>query len=142
MQARARVHAVNAGRARLECESAAAACGACAGRGGCALRWLVGSAPPTLEVEAAATGGRSLRPGDGVIVEVEEGELLRAAAVGYLPPVAGLLAGPVAVAALIPGTEAAVLAGAVLGLVAGWLASRAWLRRFPPRYRLRTADAP
>ena len=34
----------------------------------------------------------------------------------------------------------AALAGAVLGLTVGWGASRAWLRRSPPRYRLRAAE--
>jgi len=50
-------------------------------------------------------------------------------------------AGPAAAAALMPGSELAALAGAVLGLAAGWGAARAWLRRSPPRYRLRTAEA-
>ncbi len=141
MQARARVQSVQAGRLRLECESPAVACGACAGRGRCALRWLAGPGNPELDVADPAPEGAPLRPGDGVIIEVDDGELLRAAALAYVPPLAGLLAGPVAVAVLTPGSELAALAGAVLGLVAGWGASRAWLRRSPPRYRLRTAEA-
>ena len=140
MQARARVHAVHAGRVRLECESPAQACGACAGRGGCALRWLAGPGNPQLDVTHPLPEGAPLRPGDGVIIEVDDGELLRAAALAYLPPLAGLLAGPVAAAALTPGSELAALAGAALGLVAGWGASRAWLRRSPPRYHLRVAE--
>ena len=140
MQARARVHAVEAHRVRLECESPAAACGACAGRGRCALRWLAGPGHPSLDVESSAAAGPPLRPGDGVIIEVDDGELLRAAALAYLPPLVGLLAGPVAAAALTPGSELAALAGAVLGLATGWGAARAWLRRSPPRYRLRTAE--
>lgn len=92
------------------------------------------------EVVDPAPGGRALSPGDGVILEVEDGELLRAAALAYLPPLAGLLGVPLAVAALAPGNEPAVLAGAVLGLAAGWGAARAWLRRAPPRYRLRVAE--
>jgi sigma-E factor negative regulatory protein RseC len=140
MQARARVHAVHAGRVRLECESPAQACGACAGRGGCALRWLAGPGNPELDVAPPAPEGAPLRPGDGVIIEVDDGELLRAAALAYVPPLAGLLAGPVVVAALIPGSELAALAGALVGLAAGWGASRAWLRRSPPRYHLRIAE--
>ena len=76
-----------------------------------------------------------------MIIEVEDGELLRAAALAYLPPLTGLLAGPVAAAALAPGSELAAMACAVLGLVAGWGASRVWLRRSPPRYRLTTPEA-
>ncbi|HEX9208079.1 MAG TPA: SoxR reducing system RseC family protein [Steroidobacteraceae bacterium] len=141
MQARARVQAVQAGRVRLECESPEEACGACAGRGRCALRWLAAPGHPQLDMAHPVLDVSPLRPGDGVIIEIDDGELLRAAALAYVPPLAGLLAGPVAVSVLTPGSELAALAGAVLGLVAGWGASRAWLRRSPPRYRLRTAEA-
>jgi len=141
MEARARVHAVHAGRVRLECESPAQACGACTGSRGCALRWLAGPANPNLEVAQPVADATPLHPGDGVIIEVDDGELLRAAAIAYMPPLAGLLAGPAAAAALTPGSELAALAGAVVGLAAGWGASRAWLRRAPPRYRLRMAEA-
>jgi sigma-E factor negative regulatory protein RseC len=140
MQARARVRAVNAGRVRLECESPAQACGACAGRRGCALRWLAGPGNPQIDVAAPVPEGAPLRPGDGVMIEVDDGELLRAAALAYVPPLAGLLAGPVAAAALAPGSELPALAGAVVGLAAGWAASRAWLRRSPPRYRLQIVE--
>ena len=84
--------------------------------------------------------GAPLRAGDGVIIEVDDGELLRAAALAYVPPLVGLLAGPVAATGLAPGSELAALAGAVLGLAAGWSAARAWLLRSPPRYRLRMAE--
>ena len=141
MQARARVRAVEQGRLRLECESPAEACGACAGRSRCALRWLAGPGNPQLDVAHPEPQGAPLRPGDGVIIEVDDSELLRAAALAYVPPLAGLLAVPVAVATLVPGSELAALAGAVLGLVAGWGASRVWLRRSPPRYRLATPEA-
>jgi sigma-E factor negative regulatory protein RseC len=141
VQARARVQDVRAGRALLACDVAADTCGACAARRGCALRWLAGTGKSILDVAETSQDGPALRPGDGVIVEVDDGELLRAAALAYVPPVAGLLAAPLVVAALLPGSEPAVLAGAVLGLVAGWGAARALLRRLPPRYRLRMAEA-
>lgn len=132
---------MRAGRVLLECEAAAAACAACAGRrGGCALRWLAGPGNAMLDVVDPAPRGPALQPGDGVIVEVDDGELLRAAALAYLPPLAGLLAVPLVVAVLLPGHEAAALAGAALGLLAGWGVARAWLRRSPPRYRLRIAE--
>jgi len=141
MQARARVREVEPGRVRLECESSAEVCGACAGRGRCALRWLAGPANPMLEVAHPTPDSMPLSSGDGVIIEVDDGELLRAAALAYVPPLVGLLAGAVATMALLPGSEPAALAGAVLGLLAGWSAARAWLRRSPPRYRLRAAEA-
>jgi sigma-E factor negative regulatory protein RseC len=136
------VREVRAQRVLLECESAVDACGACAGRGRCAMRWLAGPGHSTLDVDTPATPGPPLRPGDGVIIEVDDGELLRTAALAYVPPLAGLLAGPVVAAMLRPGSEPVALAGALVGLAAGWGAARAWLRRSPPRYRLRPAEAP
>jgi positive regulator of sigma E activity len=106
------------------------------------MRWLARPGQSTLDVDTAATSGPPFRAGDGVIIEVDDGELLRAAALAYVPPLAGLLAGPVVAAMLQPGSESVALAGAVVGLAAGWGAARAWLRRSPPRYRLRPAEAP
>lgn len=140
MQARARVQDVRAGRVLLECEAPAEACGGCGRRRGCALRWLAGPGSSRLDVADPVPGGPALRPGDGVIIEVDEGELFRAAALAYLPPLAGMLVVPLVVAAASPGSEPAVAAGAAIGLVAGWGAARAWLRRSPPRYRLRTVE--
>lgn len=94
-----------------------------------------------LEVAHPASHGPPLRPGDHVIIEVDDGELLRAAAFAYLPPLVGLLAGPIAAATLAPGSELTALAGAVLGLATGWGAARLCLRRSPPRYRLTRAEA-
>jgi len=94
-----------------------------------------------LEVAHPAAHGLPMHPGDHVIIEVDDGELLRAAALAYLPPLVGLLAGPVAAATLVPGSEPTALAGAVLGLAVGWGVARLWLRRSPPRYRLSQAEA-
>ena len=106
------------------------------------MRWLAGPGQTTLEVEHTTPPALPLRPGDGVIIDVDDGELLRAAALAYLPPLAGLLGGPVVAALLWPGSELLALAGALAGLAAGWGAARAWLRRSPPRYRLRPAGSP
>ena len=122
MEARARVHAVHAGRVRLECESPAQACGACSGSRGCALRWLAGPGNPQLDVAHPMPEGAPLRAGDGVIIEVDDGQLLRAAAIAYMPPLAALLASPAAAAALTSGSELAALAGAVAVSTGGTLA--------------------
>lgn len=106
------------------------------------MRWLAGPGHSTLDVDTPAIPGAPLRPGDGVIIDVDDGELLRAAALAYVPPLAGLLAGPVVAAMLQPGSEPVALTGALVGLAAGWGAARAWLRRSPPRYRLRPVEAP
>lgn len=141
MKAVARVRNVRGGRAILSCEDPPAACSACGGGRGCALRWL-SSTDGVLEVALPTAGDRPLAPGDGVVLEVAEGELLRAAALAYLPPLAGLLAGAVLARTVLPGAEMAALALSVAGLAAGWALSRAWLRRRPPRYTLTVGEAP
>lgn len=137
METRARVRDARDGRVWLECASVPSACGACSGARGCALRWVAGSDKASLEIADPRIDDRPLRTGDGVTVEIDDGELLRAAALAYVPPLAGMLAGSGVGAVGVLGSEPAALAGAVLGLVAGWGSARAWLRRFPPRYRVR-----
>jgi sigma-E factor negative regulatory protein RseC len=137
MKAAARVREVNGSRARLECDTATLACAACAGRGGCALKRLAGSREPRLEVPARAIDGAPLVPGSRVTVEVAEGELLGAALRAYLPPLAGVLAGPLLARAGAGGGEGVILLCALAGLLIGWLVSRAWLRRSPPRVAVR-----
>jgi len=105
------------------------------------LRWLAGPGDSMLEVVHPASHGPPMHPGDHVIIEVDDGELLRAAALAYVPPLVGLLAGPVAAATLVPRSEPTAPAAALLGLAAGWGAARLWLRRSPPRYRLSQAEA-
>jgi len=143
MRATARVHDVREGRAWLACETAAVACAACAGGRGCALRWLGrAGGGTTLEVPARGVDGRRLAPGDGVILEVSDGELLRSAALAYLPPLAGLLGGPLAAILLDFRSEPVAVLAAALGLALGWGASRSWLRHSPPRYEIRAAEQP
>jgi len=95
-----------------------------------------------LEVPAEAADGRRLATGDGILLEVSDGELLRAAMLAYLPPLAGLLAGAGGATVLAPGMQATAMLASLAGLVAGWAVSRAWLRRSPPRYRLQVEEAP
>jgi len=138
MRATARVLDVRDGRALLSCDVEAAACDGCRSGRGCALRWLARSAGARLEVPDTSADGRRLVADDGVALEVSDGELLRATALAYVPPLAGLLAGPLLERAVSAGGDgvSAVIAAAV-GLALGWGASRAWLRRSPPRYELR-----
>ena len=140
MKTVARVCDVQGDRAVLSCETATSACSACGGRG-CALRWLSPRAG-LLEVPLQTPGVPGLAPGDSVVVEVGEGELLRAAALAYLAPLGGLLAGALSAWLAFPGAEAAALAMAGAGLIAGWAGSRVRLRSRPPRYSLTLGDAP
>ena len=141
MKAAARVLEVNGERARLGCDSAAAGCPACAGRGGCALQRLAGARESRLEVPTHAVDGALLVTGSRVWLEVENGALLRAAARACLPPLAGLLAVPLLVRATTADAgEGALLLGAVAGLMLGWAAARAWLRRSPPQFAVWMAE--
>ena len=142
MKTVARVQEVREGSAHLVCETRTAACDACSGGRGCALRWLSGPGGAVLEVPAQDGGGRRLGAGDDVIVEVIDGELLRAAAIAYLPPLAGLLAGAVAGHLLRSEAEVAAPLLAVTGLACGWVLSRTWLRRRPPQCRLTRGEGP
>ena len=142
MRTTARVRDVRDGRAWLACEAAASTCHACSGGRGCALRWLARADGAELEVPAEAADGRRLATGDGILLEVSDGELLRAAMLAYLPPLAGLLLGAGGATVLAPGMQATAMLASLAGLVAGWAVSRAWLRRSPPRYRLQVEEAP
>jgi sigma-E factor negative regulatory protein RseC len=137
MEATARVVAVSDGRARLACEDEAA-CGACGSGRGCAIRWFAGSRR-TLEVPDLTDDHQPLRPGQRVTIEAGEGEVLRAAAVVYLPPLAGLLVGAVLGRWITAGDERGAMALAALGGVAGWWIARRLSRRSPPRMRVRQA---
>jgi len=132
MQATARVLTVRDGRARIACDDRSA-CGACGGGGRCALKWLAGGRDATLEVPARAADHVPLRPGQAVTIAVRDGEVLRAAATVYLPPLFGLLLGAVAGSALVGvAGEAGTLLAATMGCLAGWWVARAWSRSRPP----------
>jgi positive regulator of sigma E activity len=73
-----------------------------------------------------------LELGDRLQVEVDDARLLRAACQLYLPPLAGLLAGPALLrfAGWEPGVTP--LLGAALGLLAGGLVAWRWTRAGVP----------
>lgn len=142
MKAVARVLDVDGEQARLECEAAAASCAACARAGGCALQRLAAHRGSRLEVPRLAADGSLLVPGTQVTVEVDDGELLGAAVRSYLPPLAGVLAGPLLVHATAGEGELRILISAVVGVLLGWAVARAWLRRSPPRVAVRLAEEP
>jgi positive regulator of sigma E activity len=65
--------------------------------------------------------------------------LLRAAALAYLPPLLGLLAGALAARGLAGAGEGAALGAALAGATAGWWLSRGLARRNPPRFSVSLA---
>ena len=117
---------VRDGQAWIECAADAAACGACAGGRGCA--WTSNTGGVRRLAAPAQLDGTPLEPGERVELEADDGRLLAAAARLYLPPLAGLLAGPAALrlAGLDVGTTSLLAAAA--GLLAGGLLARALTR--------------
>jgi sigma-E factor negative regulatory protein RseC len=139
MEAVARVTSVAGGRAWLACETNAA-CEACGSGRGCAIRLLAGSREALLDVPDRADDRRALQPGDSVVVRVPEGEILRAAMLAYLPPLAGLLAGAALPRALmVPPAEVVTVAAALVGAAGGWWLGRHWTRTRPPQFSVRLA---
>jgi sigma-E factor negative regulatory protein RseC len=142
METNARVLTVRDGRARIACDDRAA-CGAC-GRGGrCALKWFSGGSGATLEVPAWTSDHVLLRPGQAVTITVGDGEVLRAAATVYLPPLTGLLLGAASGSALgVVGVagEAGTLLMATVGALVGWGFARTWSRNRPPSVSVMPID--
>jgi positive regulator of sigma E activity len=121
---------VAAGRARVECSnSTLPACGACAAGRGCG--WQRSNRPRHLDIDARQ-GGQTLEPGDRLHLQIDDGRLLRAACRLYLPPLAGLLAGPALLR--IVGWEQGLtpLLAAVFGLLTGGLLAWRWTRAGVP----------
>ncbi|MGB5103291.1 MAG: SoxR reducing system RseC family protein [Steroidobacteraceae bacterium] len=141
MDARVRVLRIHDGRATLACEEPTACAGCAPGRG-CGMRWLGGDARRQLVLPVPRVGDAVLEVGGTVTLSVADGDLLRSAARLYLPPFAGLLIGPLLARHLLQaGDELAALAAAI-GLLAGWVVARAWVRATPPRVMVSRADEP
>jgi positive regulator of sigma E activity len=137
MRTAAMVLEVTDGRARLGCEATAIACSACSGGGGCAVLRLAPRGAPRVEVPSHDADGRRLEPGARVSVEIGDRELLRATLRACLPPLTGVLAGPL-LARAMPGAGDGIAAVAALaGLLLGWSIARTWLRRSPPALAVR-----
>lgn len=113
----------------------APACAACAAGRGCGA----GAGPGNSRLTVAVPEGRRLPVvGERVEVQAPAAELLRAAAWLYLPPLAGLLLGPLLLRLLGVGDGGLVLAAAAAGLVAGVLVARTGVRRGCPAVGLST----
>ena len=123
---------VEAGRAHVECGvSNHPACGTCEAGRGCG--WQRTNRPRRLEIDAQQ-GLRTLAPGDQLEVQIDDARLLRAACRLYLPPLAGLLAGPALLRVVGWEQGALPLLGALLGLVAGGFLAWRWTRAGVPMH--------
>ena len=116
------------GRAIVECRTAATGCAACGSGHGCTWRRLVRS--QRLDVPLPR-GEPDLRVGDPVDLSIDDRQLFGAALKLYLPPFAGLLAGPLA--ARLANFEQGIvpLIAATLGLGLGFWVARHLTRRVP-----------
>jgi sigma-E factor negative regulatory protein RseC len=136
------VAALDGRRVVVACESSAlAACAACAAGRGCGAGARSGGSRLTLTVPP---GHPLPAVGEQVEVQAPVGGLLRAAAWLYLPPLAGLLLGPLLLRVLGVGDGGLTLAAAAAGLLAGMLAARAGVRGRCPAAQLSALrdDAP
>jgi positive regulator of sigma E activity len=134
---------VEAGVARIECSPAGQpACATCATGRGCG--WQRSSQARRIELNALQGNCQlqagQLEAGQTLELEVDEGRLLRAACRLYLPPLAGLLAGPALLR--MAGLEQGVLpfAAACAGLGLGAAVAWRWTRDVVP-IRWRGVDA-
>ncbi|MCB1958175.1 MAG: SoxR reducing system RseC family protein [Rhodocyclaceae bacterium] len=114
----ARIVAIGAGRMTLE--PVGGGCGSCGQASGCGTarlaRWL-----PSARRALVLPATPGARIGDLIELALPETALLAASLLAYLPPLAGLVLGALAVS---PAGEALQPLGAALGMVAGFGASR------------------
>ncbi len=136
MEATARVLAVGDGRARLACE-VQSSCRSCGAGRGCGLRLLARARDTVLDLPELADGAAKLLPGQQVTIAIPDTELLRVAALAYLPVLAGLLAGALVGNWLGSGGDGPVAFGGLLGATGGWLLARGSVRRRRPRVSVR-----
>ena len=129
MEIRTRVREVQGDWARLVCEKAGQ-CDLCGSGRGCGLRLMGRSREHHLTVPRGSDSARPLIAGDAVLVSVADGAIVRATALIYLLPVAGLLAGAGLAQMMDMGDGIAFLAalgGALAGVGCG---RRAGVHRF------------
>jgi positive regulator of sigma E activity len=121
---------IEAGQAVVECAATAVgACTTCARGRGCG--WQRSGLRRQLLLDLP-TGEGSLQPGETVAITVDDRQLLAAALRLYLPPLAGLLAGPALLRASGWEQGAAPLLAAILGLALGGVLAWRWTRRPVP----------
>ena len=122
MEAIARVVAVGDGRAQLACR-VESSCKSCSAGRGCGLRLLARDRDIVLDLPDSSDGNARLVPGQAVTIAIPDGDVVRAAALAYLPVLAGLLAGALLGSWLVGG-DGPVALGGLLGAACGWWPAR------------------
>lgn len=109
--------------ARIEVESGTV-CGNCGSGRGCGLGPLIALfRRPAYQLWVALDDAQkgSVAVGDSIRVSLSAAELIKISSVAYLVPVAGMLVGAWLVSVLLPQFgDASAVAGAGLGVLAGW----------------------
>lgn len=136
METIARVLAVHGGRARLACQ-VQSSCKSCESARGCGFRLLAGRRDALLEVRDRSDTDVVLAPGQVVTVAIRDADILRAAALAYLPALGGLLAGAFVGGGLGGHGDGAVAIGSALGAAAGWAVAWGTARGRLPRVTVR-----
>ncbi len=103
-------------------------CGSCAAQGGCSTKWLT-ALFPRRELTFFVDNRIGARPGDAVIVGVDEQLLQRSSLLLYALPLAGLLAGGMLGESVFSmlGTQPEL--GGILGGLTALIAALAFVRR-------------
>ncbi len=136
MEAIARVVAVGDGRAQLACQ-VQSSCKTCGAGRGCGLRLLARDRDTVLDLPDPSDGPAKLVPGQYVTITIPDTDVLRFAALAYLPVLAGLLAGALLGSWLGGSGDGPVALGSGLGAACGWLAARGRARHRRPRVGVR-----
>jgi positive regulator of sigma E activity len=129
MEIRTRVKEVHGEWARLVCEQTGQ-CELCGSARGCGLTLMGAAGERYLTVPRRPDRTQTLIAGDRVLVSVASGAIIRAAALIYLLPVAGLLAGAATAQMLGMGDGVSLLAALVGALAGVGYGRRTGVRRF------------
>ncbi len=108
-------------------------CGRCDQPGGCgqtSVFQLFGRREHRVLARLADDMQPGLQAGDGVVIAMPEGRVMRASLVMYLCPLLGLLAGAVLGQSLPGGGETASIFAGLAGLAAGFGLARFWSQRY------------
>lgn len=127
IEQRGRVLRAEGGRAQIAPDPDRS-CGSCATQGGCSTKWLTALFPKR-DLTFVVDNRIGARPGDAVVVGVDEQLLQRSSLLLYALPLAGLLAGGVLGESVFSMLGAHPELGGVLGGLTALIATLAFVRR-------------
>jgi sigma-E factor negative regulatory protein RseC len=127
IEQRGRVLRAEGGRAQIAPDHNLS-CGSCVAHGGCSTKWIT-ALFPRRETTFFMDNGIGARPGDAVIVGVDEQLLQRSSLLLYALPLAGLLAGGVLGEAAFSRLGLHPELGGILGGLTALTAALAFVRR-------------